>query len=63
MPAKTKRRSKLRLEFVVNRNASVLGGLPAVEALCDQFGLWEKLRAIPGLDPRRRKSQGGTAPI
>lgn len=63
MPAKTKRRSKLRLEFVANRNASILGGLPAVEALCEQFGLTTKLRAIPGLDPRKRKSQGYSADL
>jgi hypothetical protein len=63
MPSIKKRRSKLCLEFVANRGASVLGGLPAVEALCDQFGLWEKLRAVPGLDTRRRKSQGYSAEL
>ncbi len=51
MPVLTKRLSKLRLEFVANTAHSVYGGLPAVEALCQQFGLWEKLRLIPGLDP------------
>jgi len=58
MPALTKRSSKLRLEFVANTSHSVHGGLPAVEALCQQFGLWEKLRLIPGLDPRKRKTHG-----
>src|SRR5512138_771286 len=58
MPGIRKRRRQLRLEFVANDRASVHGGLPAVEALCEQFGLWEKLRALPGLDPRRRKSRG-----
>lgn len=58
MPAITKRSPRLRLEFVANTSHSVHGGLPAVEALCQQFGLWEKLRQIPGLDPRQRKTQG-----
>ena len=58
MPAITKKPSKLRLEFVANTDSSVYGGLPAIEALCQQFGLWEKLRVIPGLDPRVRKGRG-----
>jgi hypothetical protein len=58
MPAIHKRRSQIRLEFVANDRASVHGGLPAVEALCEQFGLWGKLRALSVLDPRRRKSRG-----
>jgi hypothetical protein len=58
MPAIIKKPSKLRLEFVANTDSSVYGGLPAVEALCQQFGLWEKLRAIPCLDPRVRKGRG-----
>ncbi len=53
-----KKPSKLRLEFVANTDHSVYGGLPAVEALCGQFGLWEKLRAISGMDPRMRKGRG-----
>jgi len=58
MPAIIKKPSKLRLEFVANTDSSVYGGLPAIEALCQQFGLWEKLRAIPSLDPRVRKGRG-----
>ena len=58
MPAIIKKPSKLRLEFVANTDSSVYGGLPAIEALCQQFGLWEKLRAIPSLDPRARKGRG-----
>jgi hypothetical protein len=63
MPALTKRSPKLRLEFVANKAHSVHGGLPAVEALCQQFGLWEKLRAVPGLDCRKRKTQGYSAEL
>jgi Transposase DDE domain group 1 len=58
MPAIHKKPSKLRLEFVANTDHSVCGGLPAIEALCTEFGLWEKLRALPGLDPRTRKERG-----
>ena len=58
MLAVTKRSPKFRLEFVANTSHSVHGGLPAVEALCQQFGLWDKLRGVPGLDCRKRKTQG-----
>jgi len=58
-----KRTPKLRLEFVAARNHSTLGGLPALEALAQQFGLWEKLRAIPGLDPRTRRTHGYSAEL
>jgi hypothetical protein len=34
-----------------------------VEALCQQFGLWDKLRQIPGLDCRKRKTQGYSAEL
>ena len=57
MPALTKRSPKFRLEFVANKTHSVHGGLPAVEALCQQFGLWEQLRCVPGLGCRKRKTQ------
>lgn len=63
MPALTKRSPRFRLEFVANKSHSVHGGLPAVEALCQQFGLWEKLRRVPGLDCRKRKSQGYSAEL
>lgn len=58
MPALTKRSAKFRLEFVSHSSQSIHGGLPAVEALCQEFGLWEKVRQIPGLDTRKRKTQG-----
>lgn len=58
MPAITKRDRPLRVEFVSNHSASPLGGLPAIEALAQQFGLWKRVRNIPSLDPRTRKSRG-----
>lgn len=63
MAAITKRSPKFRLEFVANQSHSVHGGLPAVEALCQQFGLWDKLRAVPGLDCRKRRTQGYSAEL
>lgn len=53
-----KRSPKLRFEFVPARKQSTLGGLPALEALAQQFDLWKKLRTLPGLDPRTRTSHG-----
>jgi hypothetical protein len=58
MPELRKRSPKLRFEFVPARKHSTLGGLPALEALAQQFGLWKKLRARPGLDPRTRPTHG-----
>ena len=58
MPRITKRSPKVRFEFVAARKQSTLGGLPALEALAQQFDLWKKLRALPGLDPRRRTTHG-----
>jgi hypothetical protein len=58
MPVITKRSPRLSFEFVAARKQSTLGGLPAEEALAQQFDLWKKLRALPGLDPRVRTTHG-----
>ena len=58
MPVIAKRTAKLGFEFVAAKKLSALGGLPALEALAQQFGLWKKLRALPGLDPRTRTTHG-----
>jgi hypothetical protein len=58
MPLITKRSPQIRFEFVAAKKQSTLGGLPAIEALAQQFGLWPKLRALPGLDPRVRRTHG-----
>jgi hypothetical protein len=58
MPTVTKRSPKIRFEFVASQKQSTLGGLPAIEALAQQFDLWQKIRALPGLDPRTRTSHG-----
>jgi hypothetical protein len=58
MPLITKRSPKIRFEFVPAKKQSVLGGLPAIEALAQRFGLWPKIRALPGIDPRVRTTHG-----
>ena len=58
MPAITKRDRPIHIEFVSNKSASPLGGLPAIEALAQQFGLWKKIKGATGLDPRTRKGRG-----
>lgn len=58
MPQIRKRSPKIRFEFVPAQKQSTLGGLPAIEALAQRFGLWAKLRALPGIDPRVRTTHG-----
>ena len=58
MPTIAKRSPKIRFEFVPAKKQSILGGLPALEALTQRFGLWDKIRALPGIDPRRRTTHG-----
>jgi hypothetical protein len=58
MPLITKRSPKIRFEFVPAKKQSILGGLPAIEALAQRFGLWPKIRMLPGIDPRVRTTHG-----
>jgi hypothetical protein len=58
MAAITKKSPRLKIEVVPNQDHSVAGGLVAVEAIAQQFGLWEKLRALRALDPRRDRCRG-----
>ena len=58
MPAIHKGSPKIKFQFVASKRQSVLGGLPAVEALAQEFGLWRKVRDLTVLDPRRRKGRG-----
>ena len=58
MPLLTKRSPKLRFQFVATKKQTTLGGLPALEALAQQFELWKKIRTLPGLDPRTRTTHG-----
>jgi hypothetical protein len=58
VPLLKQRSPKLRFQFVPAQKQSPLGGLPALEALAQQFDPWHQLRARPGLDPRSRPSHG-----
>ena len=58
MPAITKKSPRLKLEVLANHDTSVTGGLIAVEAIAQQFGLLTKLAALTVLDPRRDRSRG-----
>ena len=58
MPSIIKQSPRLKLEVHVNHDLSVTGGLIAVEALAQEFGLWSKLAALTGLDPRRDRTRG-----
>jgi hypothetical protein len=54
----TKQETRLQLQFVANKDHTVHAGLVAVEAMARRFGLWDKLRGLAGLDPRRDKQRG-----
>ena len=51
-PAIHKGSPRLKFSFVPTRKQSVRGGLPVIEALAQEFGLWDKLHALRRLDPR-----------
>lgn len=63
MPAITKKSPRLKLEVMPNHDLSVTGGLVAVEAIAQQFGLWKKLAALRVIDPRRDRSRGYGAEV
>src|SRR5258706_4872067 len=63
MPAITKKSPRLKLEVLPNHDLSVMGGLVAVEAMAQQFGLWKKLAALTVIDPRRDRSRGYGAEV
>jgi hypothetical protein len=58
MPEMRKKETRLKLQFVANKEHSIHAGLVAVEAMARRFGLWEKVRRIPWLDPRKDKRRG-----
>lgn len=56
----SKRKTRFRLQLTNSEQASAHGGQVLVEAMCQRFGLWQRLHACPHLDPRKRKDQGFT---
>ncbi len=63
MPAIHKKSPRLRIEVMPNHDQSVMGGLVAVEAIAQQFGLWKKLAVLRVIDPRRDRSRGYGAEV
>jgi hypothetical protein len=58
VPSITKHETRLKLRFVANTDHSIHAGLVAVEAMARRFGLWEKLRRLSPLDPRKDQRRG-----
>jgi len=58
MAAINKRDTRLKLEFVANKDQSIHAGLVLVEAMALRFGLCKKIRQISCLDPRRDNRRG-----
>jgi hypothetical protein len=58
MAAITKKETRLKLEFVANSDHSIHAGLVAVEAMARRFGLWNKVRQLSCLDPRKDRKRG-----
>ena len=54
------RKRKTRYEFRPGPmgRTTAHGGQILVDSLCRSFSLWEKLAAVPGIDPRKRKGAG-----
>jgi len=58
MAAINKQETRFKLQFVVNTDHSIHAGIVAVEAMARRFDLWNKLRKLPCLDPRKDKKRG-----
>jgi len=58
MPAITKKETRLKFQFVANTDHSIHAGLVAVEAMARRFDLWNKVRQLSCLDPRKDKRRG-----
>jgi hypothetical protein len=53
-----KRKTRYEFELTGKGRATAHGGQVLVDAIARRFGLWERLSALPGLDPRKRKGAG-----
>src|SRR5262245_30535717 len=58
MAAITKKETRLKLQLVANTDHSIHAGLVAVEAMARRFNLWDKLRKLTSLDPRKDRRRG-----
>lgn len=58
MPAFKKKSTRYHLAVATAEQLSSHGGQVLVDSLARRFSLWDRLAAIPSLDPRKRKSSG-----
>jgi hypothetical protein len=58
MAAINKKQTRLKLQFVANTDHSIHAGIVAIEAMARRFDLWNKLRRLPALDPRKDSKRG-----
>jgi hypothetical protein len=58
LAAITRKDTRLQLQFVANTDHSIHAGLVAVEAMARRFDLWNKVRQLSCLDPRKDKQCG-----
>lgn len=58
MPAFKKKSTRYHLAVATAEQLSSHGGQVLVNSLARRFSLWDRLAAIPSLDPRKRKSSG-----
>jgi hypothetical protein len=58
MANKTKKAPILDMDVEVGESVDSYGGLVVIDELARAFGLWEKIRAIDALDPRKARTHG-----
>jgi len=58
VPAFKKKSTRYHLAVATAEQLSSHGGQVLVDSLARRFSLWDRLAAIPSLDPRKRKSSG-----
>ena len=54
----TKRDRRIDIEFHPSSRATAHGGQMAINAVAGEFGLWQRVREEPALDPRTHKGKG-----
>ena len=54
----TKKEARFQIEFRPSEQASARGGQVAVNALLNQFGLWQRIKQAPALEVRPHKGKG-----
>ena len=58
----TKRDRRIDIEFHPSSRAIAHGRQMAINAVAGEFGLWQRVREEPALDPRTHKGKGALNP-